>query len=339
MHFWPVICLFLLLTVPLRAANSRVVIVHEPGVVERFVADPAKAGWMVSAGMEALAGTNDARAAWGRFCSSSDIVGIKINTQGAPLHGTHRAVVDAIAAGLRAAGVPATNIWVFDRDLVKMRARGFAAATATQEVALTGPAAFDATVFYDNRLAGRLIWGDLLFGRPGEELSTRSHLPKLLTQRLSKLINVPALQDHEASGLAGCLYNLSLGLVDNTRRFEGGRSDAAIAEICALPAIRGKAVLHIVDGLVGGFAGGPSFKPQFGWQYNRLLFSTDPVALDTLCLEQIEQQRRAANVPAIAQRSHHVAFAARLGLGVNQRDKMDVVELAGSGDARKDDKK
>jgi hypothetical protein len=248
--------------------------------------------------------------------------------------------VDAIVAGLRTSGVPATNIWVFDRELAKMRALGFAGPDAPQEVASQDQTGWDAGTFYDNRIAGRLIWGDLLF-RPAEEnLSTRSHLPLLVTKRCTKIINAPVLQDHEATGLAGCLYNLSLGLVDNTRRFEvqPGYADAPIVEINALPVLRHKTVLHILDGLVGGFAGGPSFKPAFGWQCGRLYLSTDPVAVDALALEQIETQRRAANVPAIGKRAFHVTLAGKLGLGVSERERIQVRE-APSDDPRKHQQK
>ena len=49
-----------------------------------------------------------------------------------------------------------------------------------------------------------------------------------------------------------------------------------IAEICALPQVRGKLVLNVMDGLVAGYAGGPAFKPQYSWNYGGLLFSRDP---------------------------------------------------------------
>ena len=74
---------------------------------------------------------------------------------------------------------------------------------------------WDAKVYFENNLAGKLIWGDLLFGRDDEVLSKRSHLPKLVTGQS------PSLSTSRSSGqrrvrLAGCLYNLSLGMVDNT---------------------------------------------------------------------------------------------------------------------------
>ncbi|MCX7885826.1 MAG: DUF362 domain-containing protein [Verrucomicrobiae bacterium] len=283
---------------------------------------------MVAAGLKALTDSPDEPTAWRKIVSSNDVVGIKINTQAAPLLATHRAVVDALVEGLRSAGVPPQRIWIFDRDPVKMRQAGFAADETAREVAIVGQSGWDEEAFYENKLVGQLIWGDLLFRSTGEQLSTRSHLPKLLTRTITKLINVPVLQSHDACGLCGCLHNLSLGMVDNTRRFEhyGQNGDPAIAEICALPTVRRKLVLNVMDALVAGYAGGPAFRPQYSWQPNALFFSFDPVALDTICLQQIEAKRKEANIPSLRARASHIATAARLGLGQNDPKFIQIIE-------------
>jgi len=303
-------------------AASRVIAVRDP--------QAANVRAMVAAGLKALVGPADEAAAWRALVATNDIIGIKINTQAAPLLATHRSVVDAIIAGLRSAGVPSENIWVFDRDLQKMRNAGFAQPGAAREVAVIGDAGWDAEPFYESKLVGRLIWGDLLFRTDDEQLSTRSHLPKLLTRTITKLINVPVLQSHDACGLCGCLHNLSLGMVDNTRRFEqyGQNGDPAIAEICALPAVRRKLVLNVMDALTAGYAGGPAFRPQYSWRPNTLYFSLDPVALDAVCLQLLETKRKEANVSPLGDRAGHVASAARLGLGRNDLKQIEVVEVA-----------
>lgn len=332
--------LLLLLIAPVTmtraAGTSTVIIAHDPCVVTQRTVDPDRARRLVAAGILTLTGSNNPATAWRVFVTANDVVGIKINTQAVPLHGTHRAVVDAVIEGLRSAGVPARNIHVFDRDAEQLRAAGYPDATA-----IVGDTGWDAAQFYENKFVGKLIWGDLRFGQPGAELDTRSHLPRLLTGAITRLINIPVLQDHDACGIAGSLYNLSLGMVDNARRFEmfGQSGDPAIAEIAALPAIRGKTILHIMDALIGGYAGGPVFKPQYSWSPGRLYFSADPVAVDTLALELIEAKRREANIAAIGSRASHIGSAARLGLGQAERSAIRLVTATGSGDAREDDKK
>jgi len=287
---------------------------------------------MVAAGIRSLAGESDEAAAWRHFVSRNDVVGIKISTQCGRLQSTRRAVVAAIAHGLRAAGVAGTNVYVFDRDPLQMQAAGYlpVSGTNTMQVAsVVDGTGWDVNVYFQNNLAGKLIWGDLLFGKDDEILSKRSHLPKLVTGTITKLINVPVLQDNDACGLAGCLYNLSMGMVDNTRRFEtlGQRGDPMIAEICAMPQIRGKLALNIMDGLIAGYAGGPGFKPQYSWNDGALYFSTDPVAIDSLCLEAIDARRREAKVTLAGPKAAHIATASHVGLGQSERAKIDLVEI------------
>jgi uncharacterized protein (DUF362 family) len=309
-----------------------VVLVRNPSAVANNGVDPAKAQALVVAGIQSLAGESGEAAAWRHFVSSNDVVGIKISTQCGRLQSTRRAVVEAIARGLRAAGVSGTNIYVFDRDPLQMQAAGYLPVSGTnfmRVASVVDGTGWDANVYFQNNLAGKLIWGDLLFGKDNEMLSKRSHLPKLVTGTITKLINVPVLQDNDACGLAGCLYNLSMGMVDNTRRFEtlGQRGDPMIAEICAMPQVRGKLVLNIMDGLIAGYAGGPGFKPQYSWNDGALYFSTDPVAIDSLCLEAIDARRREAKVTLAGPQAVHITTASHLGLGQSDRAKIDLVEI------------
>jgi uncharacterized protein (DUF362 family) len=310
--------------------KSRVVLVRDASAVRGFDVDAAKVRAMVSSGIKSLTGQSDDAAAWRTFVSSNDVVGIKIATQAGPLQATRRALVTAIAQGLTRAGVVATNIVVWDRDPAKLAAAGYMDADKTffRACGVIGDTGWDANTFYENKLVGALIWGDLYFGKEDTGLSTRTHLPKILTQTITKLINVPVLLDHDPCGLSGCLYNLSLMAADNSRRFETNnqRGDPYIAEICALPAIRDKLVLNVMDGLIGGYAGGPSFKPQYSWNYGGLYFSRDPVAIDSLCLQLLEVKRRETKIPAIGSLASHITTAARFGLGQSDTNKIELIE-------------
>ena len=313
------------------SADSRVVLVRDASVVSGFVVDDAKARALVTLGITKLTGEGDEAAAWRHFVSSNDVVGIKINTKFGSLQSTRRAVVEAIARGLRAAGLAATNMYVFDCDPLQMRAAGYrrvGVANLMQEMSVIDGTGWDPNVYFENNISGRLIWGDLLFGKE-EPLSKRSHLPRLVTGTITKLINVPVLQDHDVCGLAGCLYNVSFGMVDNTRRFEalGQNGDPMIAQICAMPQVRQKLVLNVMDGLIAGYAGGPGFKPQYSWNYGALYFSADPVAVDSLCVDALDVKRREAKVPLIGPRATHITSAGRLGLGQSARANIDLTEV------------
>ncbi len=319
-----------------RAADfpkSRVVLVRDTNAVSGLTVDSARVRAMVSTGIRALTARADDASAWATLVSSNDMVGIKINTQGAPLQATRPALVDAIIDGLRAAGVPGANIVVWDRDATKLRAAGYVVqdqSSGVRVAAVIPDTGWDPNIYYESKVVGRLIWGDLLFGKMDAVLSTQSHLPKLLTQTITKLINVPVLQDNDACGLAGCLYNVSVETVDNNRRFVvyGQGENAAILSICAMPAVRAKLVLNITDGLIGGYAGGPIFSPEYSWPYGGLYFSRDAVANDAVALKLLETKRREAKISEIGTLAGHISLAGEVGLGQANLDHIELIEAA-----------
>src|SRR5690606_1579524 len=77
---------------------------------------------LLDAAMQKATKSPDAPTAWRSLFKPADRVGIKVNTLGLT---TQRAVVDAIAAGLRSAGVPAENIIIWDRFDVELEQAGF----------------------------------------------------------------------------------------------------------------------------------------------------------------------------------------------------------------------
>lgn len=317
-----------LLPATVAGQTSVVVAARDTGAVNGLQFDGARIRQLVRASLLALTGAAEETSAWRQLVSSNDVVGIKISTMAAPLHLTRPEVLEALADGLQQAGVAATNIVVFDRDPKKLREAGYQPRGYRLE-AVIGGGGWDADVFYEDNLTGKLIWGDLLFGA-GEGLSTRSHFPRLLTRTVTKLINVPVVMDHEATGLAGALYSLSLGLVDNWRRFEqfGQRGDPHIAALARERVVREKVILHVADALRVGYAGGPGFKMRYSTAPATVFFSRDPVAVDALALDLIEELRRSDRLPPIRDRASHVETAAQAGLGVAVRARIRLVEVA-----------
>lgn len=314
------------------ARRPRIVIARDARAVRFYEPQTDRVTRMIERGVMALSGERDVASAWRRFVRPGDIVGIKINTAPGPAIGSHRAVVDAIVAGLRKAGVPASHIIIWDRSAYNMVAAGW---EIREQGEGPGPycyatlpyAEWDETTFYSTPHVGTIIWGDHEFGT--RDVSERSYYSQIVARAVTKIINVPTLLDSRHVGLAGCLHNLAIGSVDNNRRFqtESLHYDAGIAEICARPPIRGKLALNIMDALVAQYAGGPQFQPQAAWTPGEIYFSRDPVAIDALALAAIEQKRKAAKMPDLSERSRHVRYAEELGVGIADRRKMDIVEL------------
>ena len=310
--------------------RSRVVIVRDPKAVDFYVAQTNRVARMVDRGIVALTQAADVAAAWRQFARPNDVVGIKINSLPGPAMGTRREVVSAVVEGLRRAGVPAKNIIIWDRSEDNLVAAGWDLRDSGDGplcMATLPNVGWDSHVYYQVPHVGSIIWGDQEFRE--RDIGERSYYSRIVTERVTKLINIPVLMDNRHVGLSGCLYNIAMGSVDNNRRFqtESLHYDAGIAEICARPPISEKLVLNILDGLVAQYAGGPMFQPQASWTPGEIYLSRDPVALDALALAAIEKRRKDAGMPSLRDRARHIHFAVEMGVGVDDRSRMDIIEL------------
>lgn len=276
--------------------KSRVLIVRHPHAAPAFAPNLKVVRQMIDAGIQRWVGTNSLRGAWNRLIHSNEVVGIKVYTEPGPFAGTRPAVVEAVVQSLLAAGIPPKRIVVWDkyrRDLVRV---GLDRLQSRYGVAVEGAveAGFDPKHFYDNPVPGTLVWGDLEF-RPGKIVQGRhSYVTRLLTHRITRIINIAPLLNHNGIGVCGCLYSLALGSVDNVIRFtkDPERLAVAVPEIYARPEIHDKVALHIVDALIGQYYGEETGLMHYATVLNQIRFSTDPVALDLLSIRELEALRK-----------------------------------------------
>jgi uncharacterized protein (DUF362 family) len=179
---------------------------------------------------------------------------------------------------------------------------------------------------------------------------------RLVTRQLTKIVNVPNMKDHGATGVTGCLKNIAYGSFSNVARTHSGgvsRTYSFVGTLAAVEPLRSRTVLQIMDGLSGVWHGGPfAHTRRYVFHPRRILLGTDPVAIDRLLLDVIEDKRRAEGAISIWDRSArfvkvddgaardadpnvnimvrepgHVEYAAGLGLGVYERDRLRVDEI------------
>ena len=320
---------------------SPVILVERPEAVQGYNVDSQQARQMLNRALLTLTSAPDIGTAWTRLgITPRDIVGIKITTAGGPAFCTHHALVQAICDGLQAAGVPPTQVIIWDKFQDKMGPAGYAlqAATNTQAAiqSIVPGNNYDPAVFYKNGIIGNLIWGDYQFNQmvdsdfyDSSPIVSRSYYAKFVTQTCTKLINIPVLSYNERFGIDGCLSSLAFGCVDNNRRFQGPPTygDPAIDEILDQDFIRRKVVVHILDALVAQCAGGPAFNPQFCQSFGALYVGRDPVAIDSLALPRLEKMRRQMNLPSVGNTSSYVRSAAVLGLGTTDRRRIQFLRV------------
>ena len=271
--------------------------------------------------MMKLTGRSSAKEAWRDIVLPDDIVGIKINPLAGPELSTHSIIVDKIVEGLYGAGVLRKQIIIWDRFEEHLLNAGYPIRQDEGDVRTlasdTEGIGYDDEVFYESEK-------DSVARRENE--STLSRYSRIVTQQVDVLINVPVLKHHAMAGVSGCLKNLAFGSVDNTRRFHGKPlyCNPAIGEILEHKVLKEKLVLNIVDGLVASFDKGPTYHAESTWKYGGLFISTDPVILDVLVLQTINQKREEMELDSVSKLSNHINTASNLGIGTNTLGQVDL---------------
>ena len=274
--------------------------------------------------MMKLTGRSSAKEAWRDIVLPDDIVGIKINPLAGPELSTHSIIVDKIVEGLYGAGVLRKQIIIWDRFEEHLLNAGYPIKQDEADVRTfatdTEGIGYDDEVFYESEK-------DSVARRENE--STRSRYSRIVTQQVDVLINVPVLKHHAMAGVSGCLKNLAFGSVDNTRRFHGKPlyCNPAIAEILEHKVLKEKLVLNIVDGLVASFDRGPTYHAESAWNYGGLFISVDPVILDVLVLQTVNQKREEMELESVSKLANHISTASKLDLGTNTLDQADLRQV------------
>jgi uncharacterized protein (DUF362 family) len=311
--------------------HARVVTVENPDATMTFTPQPGKIPPMIERGLTRLTGKTSLKEAWLSLISTQDTVGVKVLSAPGPTSGTRPAVVEAVVQSLLASGLPPRKIVVWDKHLSDLRQAGFFELAERYGVRVAGAAeaGYDETTFYETALLGQLVWGDLEFGRKGDGTGRKSYVSKLVTQEMTRIVNITPLLNHNMVGVSGNLWGLAMGSVDNTLRFENDsdRLATAVPEIIALPVLGDRVALNIVDALICQYEGEEHTLLHYSAVLNQLWFSPDPVALDVLALQEIDTQRKAAKASAVKTNLDLYQNAALLEIGVSDPRRIDVTRV------------
>src|SRR5262249_50843664 len=297
---------------------------------------------MLSEGIRALTGDAREDDAWARFLTPRDVVGIKVNCSGAPRIRSTPELVGAIADRVAAAGVPPEHIWVYERfesQMVTVPYREFLPAGVHLHAAETDRGSvigYDPKVYVEANFFG--------------EEDTRSNLTRIVSETLTKIINVPNMKEHQASGVTGCLKNIAYGNFSNvarSHRFEKTNTYSFIGTLASVEPVKSRVVLSVMDGLAGVWHAGPfSNDPRFRFYPKELMIGTDPVAMDRELIGIIEAKRKQEGANSIFDQSReqlgnnrdprknayireagHVEYAGKLGLGVFEAEKIKIKKV------------
>jgi hypothetical protein len=153
----------------------------------------------------------------------------------------------------------------------------------------------------------------------------KSFFANIVTKEITKLVNIAVLKHNEDSGVTWATKNIGLGVTTNKVRFHIDYCTLAISEILAVPCLKNKMVLHIGEAAKISTVSVAGVRLAYD---NRIFFSRDPVAMDRIGLDILEEKRQAQGLESIRDISTHVAACARRGLGTDDLARIDLRALS-----------
>jgi uncharacterized protein (DUF362 family) len=289
------------LRMPLGSPASRVVRLHSPHVIRGLTLEPRHLREMLAQTLGALTGKSSMAEAWASILERGQVVGLKFNRSGQAALGTSPALADAVVESLLGAGWASHEI-----------------------ICIEAPASVEA--YYCTAKA------DPGYDREVTDFASGADRLATVLRQVDALINIPFLKTHNIAGFTSCLKNLSYGLIKHPARYHANGCHPFIADISALPAIRGKLKLCLVDALRVVFDGGPEPESDTVFSAGALMASVDPVALDAAGLILINDVRMGKGLapvntlPFASGGMPYLARAHRLGLGIALPQGLEFIE-------------
>ena len=281
----------------------------QPGVAQDPLMDR-----MLSLAMTKFTGKADPRDAWARFFNPNSVVGAKLNCLAGKWLSTSLPLAYAVAQGLKSVGVKEKNIIFWERMNSELKEAGYPLNYEASDLRCFGTDTNG--VGYDSDLT--------ISGEVGSLVS------RVLSSYVTHHINLPLVKDHTIPGLSAGMKNF-YGAIHNPNKYHDNHCDPYVADVNALPQIKAKNVLTILDATRIQYNFGPAYKPQWVENYNALIVGTDPVALDSVALKILEDIRRQKGMPTLEQAGRPVKYLATAGdpshrLGEYRLGKIEVVE-------------
>ena len=319
---------------------GKVVIARDPNSVIDDVPVESVAYAMIAKSMLELTGAARTEDAWSLFVSLGEKIGLKVNPVAGRLLSTSHAVVQSVVRQLTESGIDRKDILIWDRRDMELKDTGFTAENYPG-ITIRGTECQDSGGSFtdeNGKLYGErnidkewYYWADVEGEYDAETMpymingGKYSYFTKIVTREVDKIINIPVLKNAGAS-ITNAMKNLAFGSVTNTGRLHASLWNETCAEVCAFSPLRDKVVLNISDGLRGCFNGGPGASPQFICNYNTILVSSDPVAMDRIAYDivaakRIEEGIQREPTPGVLS---FLSMASSLGLGIADKERIDL---------------
>lgn len=322
---------------------GKVVRVNHPDCVVDGKPSEARVYEMLKKTICSLAGENDPAKAWLQFVGPQDTIGLKVNPIAGKLLSTSHALVRSVIRQLEEAGIAREHLLIWDRREEDLHNAGFTAENypgirilgteyhdengsyVNAEGKFYGEERVDKSPYFYVDLEGEYDAYTMPYMLNGGKYS---YYTKICTQMVTKIINLPVLKNAGTS-ITACMKNLAFGSLTNTARLHGPLWHTTCAYACAFPPLRDKAVLHIIDGMIGCFDGGPEANPQFICRYDALVAGTDPVAVDRIAYDMVVARRIEEGIQKTEKPAGRkfLELAETIGLGIADTARIELTDI------------
>lgn len=280
--------------------TSRVVVVHHSGVWTGSTPDADIVLQMLDVGISTLTDVPDALAVWRALFDSDERVLLKVNciVYNGP---TQPAAAYGVAQRLQDAGLVAENVLIFDRTDNELAAAGYTINEGGPGIQCHGSR------------------GD------GSEAALTQATVRFYQEldACDAIVNIPTPKQHSMAGVSAAMKN-HYGSVNRPGSLHGDWCDPAIAELNVQPSVRDKT--RLIVGAALNVSPRDWNQPE---RENALLFSFDPVALDTVARDIVVRHRQALGLSAgyLIDGARQLDTAQRLNLGATDANLIDLREV------------
>jgi uncharacterized protein (DUF362 family) len=145
------------------------------------------------------------------------------------------------------------------------------------------------------------------------------------------VVDMTMIKDHSITGYTGTMKNITHGSINNPHEHHAYRASPAIAVLYNHPVVTSRVRLHIVDAFKFMADKGPLYRgPQYLLPHGAVYVSTDPVAMDTIGLKVVEDERKKQGLTTLKQSGReprYIRTACELGLGVHDMNQICLRDL------------
>ncbi len=292
--------------------KSKVVLVRNQSLFSNGRPDLAALSTMLSRAMALLYHISDGRDAWSTLAQSTGRIGIKPNCQAGRNMSTTPELAMAVVQQLTSAGKKDDDIVIWEMNNRQLKAAGYELNAGFNGLKCYGTDSRDVGYGRQFHVKGKVA----------------SLVSRIVESNCDHLINLPILKDHSLAGVSGAMKNY-YGVVHNPNKYHDNNCDPYVAEVNALPIIRDKDVLTVMDMTRLQYQGGPGYRGEYAVKYAGIMVATDPVAIDAVGQRIIDDFRTRNKLPTLAESGRPPKWlktAEQLGLGNADMNNIELIE-------------